>query len=270
MSKCNSHFCIGLALLSAGPFLLQARCCRLLLGTQALLLQLQKRLEMGKNAVLEQMLVRRTGAPPQKPQPDALIKAVAKRAGAQPAVTTPTTATVPCYMTPLDRSRRRSFELRRRRASLTPEDAERLLRNRDKVLGAALSMHVIHDVPLDVVGERLAASGVRPELRDEALAAIRESLEEQAERFIKTTRVKEARKTVRKKKQDVEDELVADIVAAKEERRPSPPPPPPPPKHEPEPEPEPVPKAKAKAKPKPRKPRAKPVPKPVAPSLTFL
>ena len=131
---------------------------------------------MGKNAVLEQMLVRRTGAPPQKPQPDALIKAVAKRAGAQPAVTTPTTATVPCYMTPLDRSRRRSFELRRRRASLTPEDAERLLRNRDKVLGAALSMHVIHDVPLDVVGERLAASGVRPELRDEALAAIRAKL----------------------------------------------------------------------------------------------
>jgi len=131
---------------------------------------------MGKNAILEQMLAKRNGAPPQKPQPDALIKAVAKRAGAQPAVTTPTTATAPCYMTPLDRSRRRSFELRRRRASLTPEDAERLLRNRDKVLGAALSMHVIHDVPLDVVGERLAASGVRPELRDEALAAIRAKL----------------------------------------------------------------------------------------------
>ena len=37
-------------------------------------------------------------------------------------------------------------------------------------------MHVIHDVPLDVVGERLAASGVRPELRDEALAAIRAKL----------------------------------------------------------------------------------------------
>ena len=35
--------------------------------------------------------------------------------------------------------------------------------------------------------------------------------EEQAERVIKTTRVKEARKTVRKKKQDVEDELVAGI-----------------------------------------------------------
>ena len=129
---------------------------------------------MGKNAALEAMLAQRAG----KPKPDALQAMLAKRAGAaQPAaVTTPTNATAPCYLTPLDRSRRRSFELRRRRATLTPEDAERLLRNRDKVLGAALSMHVIHDVPLDVVGERLAASGVRPELRDEALAAIRAKL----------------------------------------------------------------------------------------------
>ena len=129
---------------------------------------------MGKNAALEAMLAQRAG----KPKPDALNAMLAKRAGAaQPAaVTTPTNATAPCYLTPLDRSRRRSFELRRRREALTPEDAERLLRNRDKVLGAALSMHVIHDVPLDVVGERLAASGVRPELRDEALAAIRAKL----------------------------------------------------------------------------------------------
>ena len=129
---------------------------------------------MGKNAALEAMLAQRAG----KPKPDALNAMLAKRAGAaQPAaVTTPTNATAPCYLTPLDRSRRRSFELRRRRETLTPEDAERLLRNRDKVLGAALSMHVIHDVPLDVVGERLAASGVRPELRDEALAAIRAKL----------------------------------------------------------------------------------------------
>ena len=129
---------------------------------------------MGKNAALEAMLAQRAG----KPKPDALKAMLAKRAGAaQPAaVTTPTNATAPCYLTPLDRSRRRSFELRRRRETLTPEDAERLLRNRDKVLGAALSMHVIHDVPLDVVGERLAASGVRPELRDEALAAIRAKL----------------------------------------------------------------------------------------------
>ena len=120
------------------------------------------------------MLAQRAG----KPKPDALNAMLAKRAGAaQPAaVTTPTNATAPCYLTPLDRSRRRSFELRRRRETLTPEDAERLLRNRDKVLGAALSMHVIHDVPLDVVGERLAASGVRPELREEALAAIRAKL----------------------------------------------------------------------------------------------
>ena len=119
---------------------------------------------MGKNAALEAMLAQRAG----KPKPDALNAMLAKRAGAaQPAaVTTPTNATAPCYLTPLDRSRRRSFELRRRRETLTPEDAERLLRNRDKVLGAALSMHVIHDVPLDVVGERLAASGGVPPLGD--------------------------------------------------------------------------------------------------------
>ena len=121
---------------------------------------------MGKNAALEAMLAQRSGAA--KPKPDALKAMLAKRAAQPAAVTTPTNATAPCYLTPLDRSRRRSFELRRRRATLTPEDAERLLRNRDKVLGAALSMHVIHDAPLDVVGERLAASGVRPELRDES------------------------------------------------------------------------------------------------------
>ena len=80
---------------------------------------------MGKNAALEAMLAQRAG----KPKPDALNAMLAKRAGAaQPAaVTTPTNATAPCYLTPLDRSRRRSFELRRRRETLTPEEWEAML-----------------------------------------------------------------------------------------------------------------------------------------------
>ena len=60
---------------------------------------------MGKNAALEAMLAQRAG----KPKPDALNAMLAKRAGAaQPAaVTTPTNATAPCYLTPLDRPSRR-------------------------------------------------------------------------------------------------------------------------------------------------------------------
>ncbi|KAH8051325.1 hypothetical protein JL720_15197 [Aureococcus anophagefferens] len=41
-------------------------------------------------------------------------------------------------------------------------------------------MHIIHDVPLAELGARLTASGVEPDMKDRALAKIREAREEQA------------------------------------------------------------------------------------------
>lgn len=73
---------------------------------------------------------------------------------------------------PMQRAQEREAHLRQRRLSLTPDDKESLLRSEDKVVGAALSLHVIHDVPLDELDTRLAAWGVEPGLRRKTLATI--------------------------------------------------------------------------------------------------
>ncbi|KAH8053722.1 hypothetical protein JL722_9196 [Aureococcus anophagefferens] len=90
-----------------------------------------------------------------------------------PAVSTPPQ---PVVTTPaLLHSAARRSALKARRASMTPVDL-RKLGDEEKVTGAALNMHIIHDVPLAELGARLTASGVEPDMKDRALAKIREKL----------------------------------------------------------------------------------------------
>mmetsp|Transcript_26252 Transcript_26252/g.33066 ORF Transcript_26252/g.33066 Transcript_26252/m.33066 type:complete len:649 (+) Transcript_26252:22-1968(+) len=63
--------------------------------------------------------------------------------------------------------------LRQRRLSLTPEDKENLLKSESKVLGAALNLHVIHDVPLQKLEKRLEDWGVDLEMRKKAIETIK-------------------------------------------------------------------------------------------------
>ncbi|KAH8056767.1 hypothetical protein JL721_9885 [Aureococcus anophagefferens] len=91
-----------------------------------------------------------------------------------PAVSTPPQ---PVVTTPaLLHSAARRSALKARRASMTPVDLRKLLGDEEKVTGAALNMHIIHDVPLAELGARLTASGVEPDMKDRALAKIREKL----------------------------------------------------------------------------------------------
>ena len=70
----------------------------------------------------------------------------------------------------------RRSALKQRRNSMTPEDRTRLLRQEDKVIAAALHLHVIHDVPLSELEARLTEEGVEPDMKQRALEAIKAKL----------------------------------------------------------------------------------------------
>ncbi|KAJ1461461.1 hypothetical protein M885DRAFT_584882 [Pelagophyceae sp. CCMP2097] len=72
----------------------------------------------------------------------------------------------------------RNSSLKARRQSLSPEQKDRLLRDEGHVMGAALSLHIVHDVPLDDVGARLLAAGVDEDLAQRAMRTVREKLVE--------------------------------------------------------------------------------------------
>lgn len=63
--------------------------------------------------------------------------------------------------------------IKARKRTMTPDDKELLLQSPEKVIGAALSLHVIHDVSLSDLEARLAACGVEETVRKRALEAIR-------------------------------------------------------------------------------------------------
>lgn len=67
----------------------------------------------------------------------------------------------------------RTAALKARRETMTPEDKKKLLESPDKVIGAALSLHVVHDVALADLDHRLEAWGVEEKMRRRAIETIR-------------------------------------------------------------------------------------------------
>ncbi|KAJ8610708.1 hypothetical protein CTAYLR_005675 [Chrysophaeum taylorii] len=115
----------------------------------------------GRAALLAELEKKRAVVTPGPPGPTIVSPRVRVR-------TPPTTPGSPIHA-----ASARDAALKARRRSMTPDDKESLLKSEDKVIGAALSLHVIHDVSLSDLDARLAAWGVEDQLRARALETIR-------------------------------------------------------------------------------------------------